>query len=255
MPENEVLKLSSAVNLINALKASTAQALLATGITEWSFNVGVKPAITGVDDTRGAYFTSEGLLQQIIEDSGAWVDAGDPIITERYFQTAAVFNGILGVATKALLDADTSQADGTLRRVTNDSTNTNNGVYRWDDSGGSWVKEIGLGVSVLDPDDETDLLYGKAVGDFIYDTESRIKEMVSANAYDLSNLVLSENNNIESADLVWHDGVAGSISNAQEDVEGRLTSLRFNRQAGKYIILTIDYSGQLPEGSLTATGY
>ncbi|MEP0008867.1 MAG: sialate O-acetylesterase [Balneola sp.] len=167
MPENEVLKLSSVVNLINALKATSAQALLATGITEWSFEVDVKPVITGVDDTRGAYFTAEGLLQQIIEDSGVWLDAGDPIITERYFETSAIFNGILGIATKALLDADTSQDDGTLRRVTNDSTASNNGVYRWDDSGSEWVKEIGLGVSVLDPDDETDLLYGKAVSDHI----------------------------------------------------------------------------------------
>ncbi|MEP0006287.1 MAG: hypothetical protein ABJ387_04090, partial [Balneola sp.] len=146
MPENEVLKLSSVTNLINALKAVSAQALLATGITEWSFEIDVKPAITGVDDTKGAYFTTEGLLQQIIEDSGVWVDAGDPIITERYFETSAIFNGILGIATKALLDADTSQDDGTLRRVTNDSTASNNGVYRWDDSGSEWVKEIGLGV-------------------------------------------------------------------------------------------------------------
>lgn len=161
-----MLKLSSVTNLINALKSVSAQALLATGITEWSFEVDVKPAITGVDDTKGAYFTSEGLLQQIIEDSGVWVDAGDPIITERYVQTSGVFNGILGVDDTTALFALTLPND-TLRLVTQDATRANRGVWQADDTEqNGWKQVLRQFVSELDPEDETDGLNGKAVAGY-----------------------------------------------------------------------------------------
>lgn len=51
-------------------------------------------------------------------------------------------------ATKALMDADTSQADGTLAIVFNDPVAENNGYFYWDDAESEWVRS-----DVLNPTD------------------------------------------------------------------------------------------------------
>lgn len=48
--------------------------------------------------------------------------------------------GTKGYPDKATMDGDTSQTTGTIGIVMNDSTASNNGYYRWDDSAGNWVK-------------------------------------------------------------------------------------------------------------------
>ncbi|MBO6572142.1 MAG: hypothetical protein JJ958_06810 [Balneola sp.] len=71
--------------------------------------------------------------------------------------------GSIGYETKALMDADTAQADGTIAQVMNDVTASNNGYYRWNDSGSAWVKRADFYATVLDPDDTSEGVTGKAV--------------------------------------------------------------------------------------------
>lgn len=56
-------------------------------------------------------------------------------------QIDVLTSGVLTYATKAAIDADTTQADGQLAYVTDDGTASNNGVYRFTaGSPGSWAK-------------------------------------------------------------------------------------------------------------------
>lgn len=132
---------------------------------------------------------------------------------------------------------------------------TNNGDYRWDDGNSYWIKKRGVYSEVLNPNGVVKAPTEKAVAEFIFETDARVLEMYSSGAFNLTNPTLSGHGNLETADLVWADGVLGSVSNLIEDSEGRVTSIRYNRQAGKYITITIDYSSELPLSTKTTTGY
>lgn len=83
-----------------------------------------------------------------------------------------------------------------------------------------------------------------------------VKQWITAESFDISNITYSKKENIESADLSWADGESGTISNLQEDSDGRITSLRFNRPDNKHITVSITYDGDdVDSTTLTATGY
>ena len=70
------------------------------------------------------------------------------------------------VATQAILYTITD-ANGVIRKVTNDATASNNGSYRADSTDGNgWVKFASFGATVLDPTSEVEVQTGKAVGDY-----------------------------------------------------------------------------------------
>lgn len=252
MPENEVLRLSTLTTLTIAMREAVAHTLAASNITQWSDEIDTEPATTGTDGTYGGYFTSEGLLQRLREENGAWVEDGDPVITERYFTQSAIFDGILGVYTQADLFAITDLPDGTLRRVTQDADPDKRGIYQADAADpNSWVKELTAFASVLDPEDESKGVNGKAVADWIPEVD-RVKGWVSnildGYGVDIPNLVYSDAGNIESGNFTWPDGKSGTFSDLDENSAGELVSIRLNRPSGKYVTV-------FSNGNLIATGY
>lgn len=86
-------------------------------------------------------------------------------------------------------------------------------------------------------------------------SEPRVKEMVFAEAFTASNVSVSENGNISSADLVWADGLEGAINSLEEDAGGRIVNLTFHRPNSKSVQMAIDYTGSVPEITLTAQGF
>ena len=100
-------------------------------------------------------------------------------------------SGFIGYETKADMDIDTTQTDGTMGRVTNDPTASNNGLYRWDDTAGNWEKEAEFYSTDLDDTDTNEAVTGKAVGDYVYHSAQRVKEMVNSESFDMSNIVYS----------------------------------------------------------------
>lgn len=156
------------------------------------------------------------------------------IIDELYLIEESVVAGVIGFPDKATMDADLDHDAGTIARVMTDSTPANNGDYlKTGASGaGSWNKESTLIDSAI------------------------VKEWVSSESFEISNITYTANDNIATADLDWPDGESGSISNVVEDSEGRITSIRYNRPNSKYVTLTITYSGDnVASTALTATGY
>ena len=148
-------------------------------------------------------------------------------------QIEAAAKGYKPFETKADMDAFTPGDDGDYReiaQVMNDPTVGNNGIYRWD--GEAWVKRDSLAEL------------------------KQIKDWAFSEAYDASNIVYDSDGIVESADLVWPDGEAGSISNVETDNFG-ISSIRFNRPDSKYItiVITRDADGNVTETSSTATGY
>ncbi len=117
MAGEEVLKYQSLSTVINALKNATAHSLAVADVDVWSHTVDVPPATTGVDGSIGAYFTSDGLLQRLIESSNAWADDGDPLITYQFLSTSGYFQSVLAVANKTTLDTITDEDDGVMRRI------------------------------------------------------------------------------------------------------------------------------------------
>ncbi len=236
MAENEVLRLSTLTTLITAMKQAIANANATNDITEWSYTIDEEPAITGTDGTVGAYFTTAGLLQKLVEASGSWVEQGDPIITERYFQTSAIFEGILGVQTTALLFADDSQADGTLRRVTNDPVKSKNGVYSADSSeDDNWVKES-------DP----------------VSLQDNVKLWTKTEGYFITGSIVKDNfGNISSASIEWPNGVTGVISNVTATYYGWTSARLTYTGSSKYATITItrDSQGSRLTTTITLTGF
>ena len=75
-------------------------------------------------------------------------------------------------------------------------------------------------------------------------------------SYTATNIVYDNDSILESADLTWPDGEAGSISDVTTDDFG-ITSIRYNRPGGKYITIDItrDADGNVTQTTSTATGY
>lgn len=89
--------------------------------------------------------------------------------------------GAIGYATKAEMDADTTQQDGTLALVTNDATASNNAWYRWDDSGSSWVKRADFYATTLDPTDSSEAVTGIAVAGYAGTAVSTASNITATN--------------------------------------------------------------------------
>lgn len=73
--------------------------------------------------------------------------------------------GFIAYEDKTTMDADDTQDSGTVAKVMNDATASNNGYYRYD--GTDWVKEAAFYATEVDPDDESEAITGKAVGGII----------------------------------------------------------------------------------------
>ncbi|MBX3480076.1 MAG: SGNH/GDSL hydrolase family protein [Caulobacter sp.] len=118
-------------------------------------------------------------------------------------------------ATKALMDADTSQADGTLALVLLDSTTANNGYWVWDDGGSQWVRS-----PMLDPADVIADAQAEAVAAVEAEGESQIASILSLSVIDtLSPLAGYEegwvfcdaNGWADPQDYVHRTGLVGSV--------------------------------------------
>ncbi len=82
----------------------------------------------------------------------------------------------------------------------------------------------------------------------------KVKIWAMAEAFDVDNMTFTASGNIETADLVWPDGEAGTISDVTES-DGLITGIRFNYN-GKYVELTITYSaGELEKTEWSTNGF
>ena len=125
--------------------------------------------------------------------------------------------GVIGYATKAVMEADVLQDDGTLALVTNDPTTANNGWYRWDGTGDEWVASAG------------------------FFSAATVQSWAISEAYEASNIVFDSNGIIESANLTWPDGTSGTISNVT-NTNGFITQIRYNYST-KWVQIAITYIG------------
>lgn len=74
-------------------------------------------------------------------------------------------SGLIGYESKAIMDADILQPVGTVALVGNDSLSSNNGYYRWD--GSIWVKRNDFYDNILDPDNTSEAVTGRAVSNYV----------------------------------------------------------------------------------------
>ncbi|HSH35848.1 hypothetical protein, partial [Schnuerera sp.] len=133
-----------------------------------SFVQGQLPPTTEANSgDLGLYQDNEGYYNYLqYNDSGNnWDLVGNKIPSKEVTDLLqeAQTTGVIGYNTKSDMDADTSQSDQTIGVVMNDSTASNNGYYRWDDSAGSWVKRDEFYANTLDPADTSEAVTGKAV--------------------------------------------------------------------------------------------
>ena len=110
-------------------------------------------------------------------DSPAPIIGNDPLVTKTELDDKASLladdiddlrdgqtRGFIAYDTKSDMDADTSQGDSTVARISNDPTPSNNGYYKWD--GSIWVKQASLFANEVDPSNEDEAVTGKAVGGY-----------------------------------------------------------------------------------------
>lgn len=79
-----------------------------------------------------------GGSSQTVTVNGVQKDTISKAIADRFAAIQAAVNGRQTYATKADMDADTTQANNTLAEVWNDSTVGNNGLYGW--NGAAWAR-------------------------------------------------------------------------------------------------------------------
>lgn len=213
-----------------------------------SYTVGDFPDSTNAveNETVGAYFPTKDSFQKLIWDGTSWINLGEEISTVKFVndkasllasQIEAASQGIKPFATKADMDAFTPGDGGDNReiaQVMNDPTLGNNGIYRYDTGTSAWIKRDSLAE--------------------VKDVKGWVLNILATDV-GLSNRVYNENDNLESADILWPDGLEGTVSDLVEDSEGRTTSLRYNRPDNKYITLVIEYDNGDATGTLEATGY
>ncbi len=84
--------------------------------------------------------------------------------------------------------------------------------------------------------------------------QSRVKSWATAEAFEIDNITYSASGNISGADLVWPDGVTGTISDVTE-ADGLITSIRYNYDAA-YVELSITYDvGEVEKTEWTINGF
>ncbi len=88
----------------------------------------------------------------------------------------------------------------------------------------------------------------------LYPLEDRVKSWAMTESFEVDNLTFSASGNIESADLVWPDGTAGTISDVTE-ANGLITEIKYNYGA-KYVELSITWdAGEVQKTEWTTNGF
>lgn len=109
-------------------------------------------------------------------------------------------SGVIGYATFADLEADTTQDENTVGEVMNDPDASLNGRYRWD--GAAWVQAT----RGYDPLDVEGLIGGSNV------SHQRLIEWTEAEAYQPTSITRNSDGVVTTADVVWPDGSEGEFT-------------------------------------------